>query len=538
MAGIDLAISVLDKSGRGAASVIRNFGKVAAAGIAIGGVAVVAGIFKATSAASDLAEAINATEVSFGPAGASLIAFSEMANLRLGVTRQSYLESATALEALTRGIGEGVEGQAGAVDSLIERASDVGSVYNTASSEISAAFASVLAGETETGRRFGIDSSAARIEAFTGKSIMELTELEKRIARYEIILIDTDKTVGDFTNTQTGFANATRTLGAVFTDDLLLPIGMVFLPLMESVLAVTLAQTPAIRDLSQAFAGNLAPAIQTLADDLPAHVTAIGGFFMAIGSGYQEARDTIEEAQEGVTKFGMVFRDAIEMVVIPAITAFQVVLAGTLLGRINGLANLFERVVLPNLRKVADAFGTAFPAAVIIGQQALDDIREAWGEFIRVLNGEGGGDTVGSVVEDDVIPAWTGITEIWERNLKPTFDELGETAVVVGEALGLMAQLVGEAWSDITGVVDEHSSTIVRIIRFAFDTIGTGLQIALDVITGTIQFFLNLVQLDWAGAWEDISRTDDRYHRVHPRLVGRDSHRDRQPQPAVLPPFG
>ena len=219
------------------------------------------------------------------------------------------------------------------------------------------------------------------------------------------------------------------------------------------------------------------------------------------------------------------FKFNIENVVIPAIELFRTVLAGTIIGRINSLVNLFEKRIIPNLGKVSEQFGKTFPAAAVLGESALDSVNKAWAEFSGVLSGGAGGgqesatsamDEVIRIINDDMVPALQaglapaleGITTIWERNLRPTFEEIVETwNVFLLPNLMRLAELFGTIWNAIFGVLDQDLNGMVKLIRGFYASILSLFQIQLDIITGVWQVALNILQGDWAGAWEDILRT-------------------------------
>jgi len=111
-------------------------------------------------------------------------------------------------------------------------------------SEAAGLFQSGLAGETEPLRRFGIDLSAASVQAFAYKNGIaeageELTEQEKVQARYASLMEQTSKTQGDFANTSDSLANRQRVLNARW-DDARAKLGRGLLPVVEDLVGVIL----------------------------------------------------------------------------------------------------------------------------------------------------------------------------------------------------------------------------------------------------------------------------------------------------------
>jgi hypothetical protein len=124
-----------------------------------------------------------------------------------------------------------------------------------------------LAGEAEPLRKFGVNISAARVEAKAlemGLAAVksELTDADKTMARYQIILADTARQQGDFARTSDGMANASRTLLANL-EDLRAKIGVALLPVFEELIGKT---NDWIETNGDEFAEDMATAIGTLVD--------------------------------------------------------------------------------------------------------------------------------------------------------------------------------------------------------------------------------------------------------------------------------
>ena len=170
-----------------------NIGKTTAAiGIALGVIAVTQ-IKKAIDAASDLSEATNAVDVSFGDAAAGILELGENAARGLGLSKTELFGIATQFSSFAETIaGEGgniVE----VVDEISQRGADFASVFNLDVGDALAKFQSGLAGQSEPLRMYGIDLSAAAVEAHAlEKGITdgttEMTEAEKVTARYSLLM--------------------------------------------------------------------------------------------------------------------------------------------------------------------------------------------------------------------------------------------------------------------------------------------------------------------------------------------------------------
>jgi hypothetical protein len=221
------------------AGIGKNIAKVTA-GIGIGlGVAVASQIKPAIDAASDLSEATNAVNVSFGEAAVGVLKLGENAARGLGLSKSELYGIATQFSSFANTIaGEGGN-VVQVVDDISNRGADFASVFNLDVSDALAKFQSGLAGSSEPLRAYGIDLSAASVEAHAlEKGIYDgvdaMTESEKVQARYSLLMEQTDKVTGDFANTSGEVANQQRILKATI-ENTRAEIGEKFLPIVQKI---------------------------------------------------------------------------------------------------------------------------------------------------------------------------------------------------------------------------------------------------------------------------------------------------------------
>jgi hypothetical protein len=192
--------------------------------------------------ASDLGESINAVQVVFGDASKDILKFGETAAKTVGMSKTAYNSFAVSFGAFTKQIA-GANGDVAKVTSdLTTRIADFASVMNLDIPEAAQKFQSALAGQSKPMREFGIDTSAAAVEAFalaTGmvKTKEEMTAAMKIQATYGLLMKETAQTAGDFANTSDSLANRQRILAAEF-ENVKATIGESLLPAMESLLGV------------------------------------------------------------------------------------------------------------------------------------------------------------------------------------------------------------------------------------------------------------------------------------------------------------
>ncbi len=151
-------------------------------------------------------------------------------------------------------------------------AQDLSSFYNVDGDVALQKLRSGLSGESEPLRDFGVFLTAATVEAKglemgLGGLTGELTEQEKIMARYQLILESTVNAQGDVARTSDGAANQWRSFTEAL-QELQVVIGEKLLPLL----------TPIVTALTKAVNGfnNLPSGVQTA-------IVAIGAFMAAIG---------------------------------------------------------------------------------------------------------------------------------------------------------------------------------------------------------------------------------------------------------------
>ena len=258
--------------------------------------------------ASELNESLNAVNVTYGKQSEAVKALGKEAAESLGLSNTEFNSLSVRFSAFSKTIAGG-DGRkvVGTLDDLTTRAADFASVMNLEVADAAELFQSGLAGETEPLRKFGIDLSAAAVEAFAYKNGIakageELTEQQKVQARYAYLMQQTSQAQGDFANTSDQLANQQRILGARF-DNAKAKLGTALLPIMtDAVSFLNDKGIPAFEDFSKWFTDKGLPAIQDFADDmkplvrelLPAAGDAIGVISDGVQKAAPYAKDLVE----------------------------------------------------------------------------------------------------------------------------------------------------------------------------------------------------------------------------------------------------
>ena len=239
------------------ASLGKNLSRgFAAAGVTVGlGVALQAGR-QFASMASDLNEEITKSQKVFGDSADEILAWSETTASSMGIAQTQALQATGIFGNLFNTVGLGVDQSAEMSQALTKLAADLASFNNADISDVLDAIRSGLIGEAEPLRRYGVLLSETRVQQValenTGKAnVRQLSDQEKALARYQIILQDTVPAQGDFADTIGGAANQER-VAAAETAELETELGKLALTVELALLPVIVGLVGGINDLIDA----------------------------------------------------------------------------------------------------------------------------------------------------------------------------------------------------------------------------------------------------------------------------------------------
>lgn len=300
---------------------------VLAAGAAIfAGGAAVDFTKEAINQASDLNESLNAVQVIFGKNAQGVLDLGATAAGRLGLANVDFNALSVQFGSFAKTVAGKRGDVVGTMDDLTTRAADFASVMNIEVADAAALFQSGLAGESEPLRRYGLDLSAATVDQYAwangiGKAGKQLTETQKVQARYGLLMKETAKVQGDFSNTSDQLANSQRILAAEWKDAQA-ELGVSLLPLMK--------------DATRWLIDDGLPALTGFIDDLKDPSTTIGGLAQNLGNLWNDIQPSLTDAfQTGASWAGEFLSGASG-----AIDSFKA-------GGVDGLAEYWEKVFDP-----------------------------------------------------------------------------------------------------------------------------------------------------------------------------------------------
>lgn len=209
----------------GVLGTLSTLGTAALGGGVIGaGLSALSDVFTSPiTAASDLAESLNKTNVVFGAMADGVHDFALTAAQDLGLSRQQAEEAAGTFGNLFTSMGLGQGEAAGLSTKILTLGADLASFNNIRPEDALEKLRSGLVGEAEPLRALGINLNEAAVKARAMQLGLvdasgQVTEAGKVQARYSLILEQTKNAQGDFARTSDGMANAIRIIQASFKD--------------------------------------------------------------------------------------------------------------------------------------------------------------------------------------------------------------------------------------------------------------------------------------------------------------------------------
>jgi hypothetical protein len=280
--GVNQANKAFNKLGQDASKIGRSIRTAMLPAVAALG-AFAAGGLSAIKSASDLGESINAVKVTFGEASAEILKLSEVAAKSVGLSKKDFNSLAVQFSSFAKKVSTKSVSTAKVIQRLTTRAADFASVMNIDVPDAASKFQSALSGEAEPLKKFGINISDAAVKAYAlanniGDATGKLTESEKVVARYGLLMQDTAKYANDFANTSDSLANQQKILKAEF-ENVKSEIGTKLLPVMVKVADwINKKLIPYIQDLSKEFGEKgLSGAIKKATDDLGNFISKLDG---------------------------------------------------------------------------------------------------------------------------------------------------------------------------------------------------------------------------------------------------------------------
>lgn len=275
---------------------------LAAGAAALGGVT--AATLSAISAASDYQESISKINVVFGESADVVTQWVDTQALAFRLSKREAAEATGTFGNLFVSLGQTSEAAAEMSVRMVELAGDTASFNNVPVEETLTALRSGIVGEIEPLRRLGVSFNAVAVENEAlrlglASTKSELTEGDKVLARYNLILAQSTTAQGDAARTSGQLAGQSAELTAKL-DNLKTELGTKLVPAAEAALEAANNLLDVLEKLS-----NLPPVTVTI-DLVIKGVTEAFNVFSALaeipgaaGAAYQNVRDGLSALISG-----------------------------------------------------------------------------------------------------------------------------------------------------------------------------------------------------------------------------------------------
>lgn len=181
----------------------------------LGGAAMISGLSKAISGASDLNETLSKVEMTFGDSSSVVTKAADDMAASFGIPKREFLDAASQFGLIATGMGQSKQAASEMSVRFAKLAADAASFYNVPVADALEKIRAGLTGESEPLKAFGVimDETTMKTEAARLGLVrkgQELTNQEKLIARASLIEQGLAVATGDLARTQDGAANQTR----------------------------------------------------------------------------------------------------------------------------------------------------------------------------------------------------------------------------------------------------------------------------------------------------------------------------------------
>jgi uncharacterized protein YlxW (UPF0749 family) len=458
----------IDKTTSGAVSKLDKFaGAATKAGIVmVSAAAAGAGaIFKLAQGASNLAESVNAVNVTFGDAADGILELGEAAATAVGLSKSEFNGLAVQFSSFAKTVsGDGGDVVA-TMDTLTTRVADFASVMNLDVPEAARIFQSALAGETEPIKKFGIDLSAASVAAFAvangiSESAASMTEAEKVTARYGLLMESTEQTAGDFANTSDGLANQQRILSANLKN-LADGIGTGALPMLMSLVA---GQVIKMRDRFTTLGDDGVRSLNNMGKAAKGLGVGMGIATLAVVAFELNQKRQNDSLHESLDLMGELSRLAAEE--LP--DAYRdMLVAGLMAG--NSLSEVMQKFAESNLEAAMRVRDNAEAMGIATDQQDA---------LIHAINVEIVARKTQAKTTDEYTGAEEAATDATAASVKETFNlkkemeggiDVTETAVQAQEALVAQQEAAAESAADQAEALADLTKELIDAVDSIFN---------------------------------------------------------------------
>lgn len=448
----------------------------AVAGAAFAGVA--AGAHHLASSADDLFQAQSKANQVFGEADKVVAKYADSAAQLSGLSKQAATDAASAFGILLKQTDKSSTEVANMSVSLTKLSGDLASFHNISSGDAAQKLFSGLSGESEPLKSLGIFINEAAVQAKAlelglGDASGALTDQEKILARYHLILGATADAQGDYALTADSLANVQRTLGAQF-ENLKAELGEGLAPIFAELLGTVSEAMPQILDW-------LGPKMSASIEGTKTVFGTFGPIVQdAFGSALEWAQSVWPQVEEQVSSVMESIGGVLQSFADLAISLWDFIgedimrIVGNLA---KGLLPVFSHL-FDGVKAIFDAFAALFRGDwEALGQAILD----LWDASVGVLK----------EAINTLIPAVIDL-----------FTSLGSSLLeVIGSALGGIVEFFGGLGGQILDALGDFGSLLWDAGASIIDGLIGGIESGINALASTLQGVTNLIP-SWKGPAE------------------------------------
>ena len=462
-------------------------------------------------AASDAAELQGSFDQTFGDMADEMNAWAEATGDAMGRSTQAIQEAANTFGIFFNQAAPTRREAAEMSRTFAVLAQDLASFYNVSESDALQKLRSGLSGEAEPLRDFGVFLSAAAVEAKAlelglGSLGGELSEQDKIMARYALILENTTNAQGDVARTSGNTANQIRTAQAAF-QELQVTVGTKLLPVL----------TPLITKLAgllDAFSG-LPDGMQTFIVSAAAVAAAGGPVLLVLGQVVSAIGALLPVFAPVVALIGEAGLagafGALGTVIAPALPVIAAVAAAGALIHANWdkIAPVLQRL----WAQVQATLGPALASLIGTVKAVLTDLWNGpFGEAIRVVMGILGqfAAAYGEILGTVLIRILTALVTAVEGAFK-----------LIGDALRFVAALLSGdfrgAWEAAKSFVVNAVNGILAILRALAPEAMAAVE---RLVTGVRDWMVGRLGAIWDSVKSKIDWIKNAFFNLYDAVVG------------------
>lgn len=463
-------------------------GFVGLVGSAIGALGIGTFLKSAVSEASGLGESINAVNVVFGEAAAGVQQLGKESAKSLGLSNLEFNNLAVRFSSFADTIAGPGGDVTGTLKSMTGRASDFASVMNLDVAQAAELFQSGLAGESEPLRAFGIDMSAAAVEAFALKegiatSASSMTEAQKVQARYGLLMQQTAATQGDFANTSGSLANQTRILSSSWKNTQA-SLGALFLPTLERVVGfINASVMPNIDKLVAALgSGGLSGAFGPIA-------SVVGPVFQQLAAQFGPLIPQVLQLWSAFSPLGLLFQ--VITPILPLLAQAFTQISGSIAGVLAIVIPLVSQLVASLVPVIVNLVSTVLPPLAAM----FGELIAAVAPFVVQI-----ASSLIPIVQA-LMPVVTTVFSVISSVIKSAMQVIrGVIQVVTGVISGNWSQV----WTGIQNVFGGIWNTIKAIVSGAIRVVGSYISAGLGVAYGFVRSVLGNIASFFSSTWNNV----------------------------------